>query len=781
MVPKILHKMRYCRHLMMVVVATAASALLTWPLAAVAEDHVLRSEYFWDAYTNAMILGCRVDAIFGHLSIYDDYFFAPLPQSIVFNENHFGLSLVFAPFYLLSGNPLWSYNLTLLVSMALSVFFTYLLVLRLTGSAGAGIVAGVAFAFCPYALFEIGRIQLVATQWIPACFLFLHRAIEERRARDVAFLWASYALQVGTCLYYAMFLIPLLALAATVLLFQQRPPRKLYYQLGVGGLLAGALALLMVYPYFTARGGFALERTLEFASSYDGRLDFFGNVGGTNRTLTSLHHPSKTRGAYEEIAFPGFSVTALAALSLGVPLVRGLRRLGARTAGKVAARWLVVFGLATVLTLAMRSMLPGVAVVAIGVGLQHHGRQPSPFRGRRGLYLSLFLLAVVLFLGLTPMEFGGQPVRGLYYYFHTYFPGFNGIRKVSRQAVMTTFMLCVLSAYGSAWLLSRLRHERSRLWAAGLLLVGICFELRCFPHPIEAVWAGGAVPKAYAFMATLPPEDFVAVMPQNEGTDRFWGDRGMALHNYLSLYHKHRFVNGQSSYILPVTEQVRRAQIHLPDDGAFRVLASVGARHLLVHAEELTHDKRDLPAQLMARPERYSLVFQDGQQSVFSLLGADDPNLSLMETPQLPAGAEQVPNNELRARSNLRSADAYKGVDGDRTTAWWSGGAQAAGQWFELELDEARVVAALEIDNPGHVMTVPAAFELSVTVEGEWIPVVERPLLRLDRDQVFSPKTFVFRVVLDTPTLTDRVRIQIRQPMPGQAFSVAEARLYVLP
>ena len=189
---------------------------------------MLRAIYHWDAYTNAMIMGSRVDAALGlgPLSLHDDYYFAPLPDSIVFNENHFGLSLIFAPFYLVSGNGLLAYNLTLLVSLALSAFFTYLLVRRLTGSGLAGIIAGVAFAYSPYVFFELGRIQLTATQWIPASFLLLHRAIEGQRPRDAIGFWLVFLLQIGTCLYYAMFLIPLLSLLGGVLLVRNRPSRQ---------------------------------------------------------------------------------------------------------------------------------------------------------------------------------------------------------------------------------------------------------------------------------------------------------------------------------------------------------------------------------------------------------------------------------------------------------------------------------------------------------------------------------------------------------------------------
>ena len=51
-------------------------------------------------------------------------------------------------------------------------------------------------------------------------------------------------------------------------------------------------------------------------------------------------------------------------------------------------------------------------------------------------------------------------------------------------------------------------------------------------------------------------------------------------------------------------------------------------------------------------------------------------------------------------------------------------------------------------------------------------------LLRVYRDQVYSPKTFAFRVVLPEATLTTKLRITIDQPVPGFDFMIREARLY---
>jgi hypothetical protein len=754
---------------------------MTWPLARAAGDHLLAAVYYWDAYTNAMIMGGHVDSVLGRgpLSLYDDYFFAPLPNSIVFNENLFGLSLLFAPFYLVSHNPLWAYNLTLLLSLALSAFFTYRLVRRLTHNGYAGVLAGVAFAFSPYVMFEVGRLQLVATQWIPACFLMLHRSLEERRLRDVVGFWLCYLLQIGTCLYYAMFLIPLLVLTAGVLLVRRRPPRRLYVELAAVGAVAAVIALAMVYPYFTARHAFSLERSLSFASSYDGKLGFFLNVPETNLTLTALHHRGAFRGAHEEIAFPGFTLLALALLSLGVPLWRSARSAGLRSFVALAGSWLAVAALALAATLLAHSMLAGAVMLGLGIWRQARVGGPFPFSGRRGLYLGLLLLSTAMFLGLWPLEWHQAPVRGLYYYFHVYFPGFNGIRKVSRQAVMTTFVFAVLSGFGSAWLFSRLARPWVRTAVLCALLGATCYELRSFPHPLQSVWAGAGVPEAYRFLASRPPRDRVVAVPQQDGLRRFSGDAGMALHNYLALYHKHRFLTGQSSWLPPVTDLVLGALRHLPDDGARRLLQAVGARYILVHAEELSPPRRDLPRQLAAQPQYYREVFRRGAQSVFSLSPVQDDTLELASTPALPAGARRIPSSELRAHANTRPARAREGIDGSLQTFWSTWRSQKRGQYFELELDRPRRLVAFEIHNPGHPSDVPLSFRLAVAHgRSDWQTVAEQPVLRIYRDQVYSPRTFVFRIVLPKPTLADRIRLTIGQPVPGHRFVIEEAGVY---
>lgn len=777
-------RVRWLRDAGVFVVACVASVLFTWPLAAGAVNHVLGASYFWDAYTNTMLPASRIDALIGRgpLSIFDEYYFAPLPNAIVFNENFFALSLLFAPFYLLGNSPLLAYNLTLLLSLSLSVFFTYLLVRRLTGSGFAGLLSGIAFTFSPYVMFELGRIQLVATEWIPACFYLLHRAIETGRARHIAGFWLAYLLQLGTGLYYAMFLLPLLATVGLGVWLRKRPPPRALAPWLAGGAAASAVAVALLRPYFSERKHFELERSLAFAASYDGKLDFFGNVPMTNLGLPWLHHPDSPWGAHEEIAFPGFTLLALALFALGAAAARAWTKRGTRVVVRIIACAFGSLTIGVLVMLLLHSMLAGVVALVAAAWLAQRTLSLPGVSPGLGLYTLALCLAVLLFLGIEPFAWRGQPVHGLYYYLYTYLPGYDGIRKVSRQAIMTTFLGAVVAGFGSAGLFSLTKTHGARAALFAALLATTTFELRSFPFPLEEQWAGATVPRVYRFLAGLPNDDVLAVMPQNEGNARFRGDAGMALHNYLALFHRHRFLDGQSSFTPPVTDLVHRALSDLPSVSAHAILREVGAKHLLVHAGDLPDDRRDLVERLRAEPALYRPIFRDGDDLVFTLLDAGTPPPPLAAIPWLPSGARRLAPAELLPSAALESARARYAADGDASTFWSTRTPQAPGQAFELGLTAPHRVVALEIENPGHELFLPMSYVLEASLHNEpYRAIARQPELMLYRAQVFAPKEFVFRIVPRDPVEADRLRLVVDQPMPGIDVVMHEVRVYVEP
>jgi len=78
-------------------------------------------------------------------------------------------------------NPTFSYNLIIFLSNALSGFFTYLWVVRLTKNRYAGMAAGLIFQLSPYRLaHSYGHLQMVSTQFIPVFFWSLDNALRDR-------------------------------------------------------------------------------------------------------------------------------------------------------------------------------------------------------------------------------------------------------------------------------------------------------------------------------------------------------------------------------------------------------------------------------------------------------------------------------------------------------------------------------------------------------------------------------------------------------------------------
>jgi len=253
----------------------------------------------------------------------------------------------------------------------------------------------------------------------------------------------------------------------------------------------------------------------------------------------------------------------------------------------------------------------------------------------------------------------------------------------------------------------------------------------------------------------------------------------MALHNYLALYHRHRFVNGQSSWQPPVTTLAQNALARLPDEAARRTLLAIGTRHLIIFGEELEPARAGLAAELAARPNDYRSVFRQGSRSLFSLLGADDPTLSPLSTPALPAFARLIPHSEMRVTASPREDLASRAVDDKPDTFWTSGRDQEPGQYFEVELAHPYPVVALEIDDPGRVMDAPVSYRIVAQSGSQDLGVVaEAKKLRFFRAQIFSPETFVFRVVLPRPILADRLRLIVEQPVPGYYFAIHELRVF---
>ncbi len=295
----------------------AATVLMTWPQALAlrslpAHQDVLFS--MWRLEWIAHALGDR------GLHLFDANIFHPATGTLAYSDATLLEGVLTAPLVWAGVTPAVAYNLVLLLGMLASALGMFALVSHLTGESAAGLVAALPFAFAPYRFEHYMHLELQWAVWIPLAFLFVHRAIERRSIRDGISAGICVWLQALSCVYYAVFLAPLVLVLAVLLLAtdgganRRRAVLALAAGAGVGVVLATPYALPYIVNARTL-GPRSTDQILRYSATAASYLAAPANNG--------LYGWTAGWGAPETHLFPGLVVLALSALAFA----RGRMRL----------------------------------------------------------------------------------------------------------------------------------------------------------------------------------------------------------------------------------------------------------------------------------------------------------------------------------------------------------------------------------------------------------------------------------------------------------------------
>lgn len=221
------------------------TSVMTWPQAAKLGTAALDHQ---DVYFNMWRFGWVAHAMATKPSrVLDGNIFYPEKRTLTYSDAMPVESALAAPMLWAGVRPVLVHNLMLLAAIVLSAHGVFMLARRLTGSAAAGITAGVIFAFVPYRFEHYMHMELQWTVWTPWAFWALHRTIETGRRRDGVLTGLFVALQFLSSIYYGAFLATLLPLVGALQLCAVRGERlrRATLSLAAGGVLAAAL----VAPY----------------------------------------------------------------------------------------------------------------------------------------------------------------------------------------------------------------------------------------------------------------------------------------------------------------------------------------------------------------------------------------------------------------------------------------------------------------------------------------------------------------------------------------------------
>jgi hypothetical protein len=240
--------------------------------------------------------------------------FYPEKRTLAYTDSVLLEGLAGAPLIWAGVSPVTTYNLLLLLSIALSGWAMWRYARHLTGSDGAAILAGIVFAFVPYRFDHMHHLELQATIFLPLTLLYFERTLETGSRRDAALMVASYVAEVFSCIYYSIFLATALVPIAAVRLW--RLPGDARRRIIGAAIPAAVLGLIVVAPYGYAYAlnratlGERLERDIHLYSAT------LANYLATPAANVIHGGWSAPFGQSERFLFPGVLAIALAGLGL---------------------------------------------------------------------------------------------------------------------------------------------------------------------------------------------------------------------------------------------------------------------------------------------------------------------------------------------------------------------------------------------------------------------------------------------------------------------------------
>ena len=299
----------------------ALAVLHTWPLAKA--PGTLSLNHNADAELNAWSLSWIAHTLpRDPLNLFNGNIFEPEQRTLTYTDPLIVPALASAPIWWLSGSPVLTFNVSLLIGLALTGWATWLCARRWTGSDGAALVAGALAAFNPHLLTRLPHIAAAWSWTIPLSLYLADRLIDERRPRTAVWLALTVAITAATSLYSLAFvgIIVAVVIVAAALRGEWRAARWIS-----GAALAGlvlASPVLLPYVQFAATG---VSRPIETLDQFSATIKGY------------LHSPSRLHGGWSapffdrdvSVFFAGLTAITLAVVGLLVSVREhsGRRRL----------------------------------------------------------------------------------------------------------------------------------------------------------------------------------------------------------------------------------------------------------------------------------------------------------------------------------------------------------------------------------------------------------------------------------------------------------------------
>lgn len=589
----------------------------TWPLATNL-PHYLPPH--WDPRLNAWNMSSMSREILANpLHMFRGNDFYPYGTTKSFSEILVVPSLVNAPIFLLSGNPILSYNITLLFFWILSGLTMYLCAREIMGHHWGALLAAIIWTLSPFRTDYYLEFQMQMGFAVPLVILYWYRFLRTQGISNAALAFAFLLVQAVSCWSYALMISVYMPIFSVTYLLLKWRGWKVMKLLGVIPVIAIFCVVIFpfTWPYFVMRKELGMERRLSEAIPHSADVFTYLESGPIR-----MYHFSPTHHHAETSLFPGFValaffVSSFACLFKWNPQV--VRSRATRIFRLLATGGLLV----SLLQLGLRiGVSPGAAehvpimhfssaslwVVACclfmlilrGRRQSRGGIEERAFEHNDVLATFLFTFFLMFLLSLGPVVHVKREAIGHGPYYHLYnviFP-LRAVRIVSRFGGMALFSLSILSGLGLKLLHIAVREHVRLLGTLGFL-PSLIAAIEYFPQQLDyEQFHWEKQPPVYAFLASDPHDFVVAEWPlgwRNEDADALlW-----------SLGHNKKILGGVSRWrgrMPPRTERLSKTLLRLPFPETMtlcmtQLRAVYPTKYLILH-------RRFLPAEMWSPWEK---------------------------------------------------------------------------------------------------------------------------------------------------------------------------------
>jgi hypothetical protein len=174
--------------------------------------------------------------------------FYPHANALAFSEGNIVEGAIGAPVWALTKNPYATHNFVFLIAFMQSFVATYYLVRHLTGDRRAAILAGMMFAYCPFAFARQAHIQLLMVGFLPWVMLAWHRFLDRTTLTRAIELGVVMGLTGLACAYYGIFAGGMIAFASIWFAIARWRWKESAYVAGVA--VAAVVCVGLIAPFF---------------------------------------------------------------------------------------------------------------------------------------------------------------------------------------------------------------------------------------------------------------------------------------------------------------------------------------------------------------------------------------------------------------------------------------------------------------------------------------------------------------------------------------------------